>query len=258
MEQTAVPRRTGIFYLNLKAIRENLLPLAAAKDGVLATLEMYGLANVDALVSTTGLEEQGMVNRVLLTIDGKPRGLLDMVSDRPLTAKELAPICATHCWRFAAHVDLQRSLNVLLAAYEKAADVGSPDLRKRAKEAEKVALEQLKKEVGIDPQRFLSSVGDTWCIYNAPVEGEFPLCGWTAAVPVRDRALLLKYLDKLCAVRANNLANSKDAKKGEENGGRPYSTRGPSPQVQFFRTRNLLHAGVQITRRRFALPIANW
>ena len=60
---------------------------------------MLGLANVDSLVSTTGLEDQGMVNRMLLTVDGKPRGLLDMVSDRPLSARTLRRFRATPCWR---------------------------------------------------------------------------------------------------------------------------------------------------------------
>ena len=118
MEQTAVPRRTGIVYLNLKAIRENLLPLTPAKKEALAMLEVLGLANVDSLVSTTGLEEQGMINRVLLTVDGKPRGLLDMVSGRPLTANELAPIPRDALLAVAARIDLDRAANVLIAARE--------------------------------------------------------------------------------------------------------------------------------------------
>ena len=216
IEQTAVPRRTGIIYLNLKTIREKLLPLAPAKKEVLASLELSGMANVDSLVSTTGLEDQGMVNRVLLTVDGKPRGLLDMVSDRTLAAKDLAPIPRDALLALAARVDLERSFNILLAAYESAADEENPDLRKGIKQAEKAALEGLEKKYGIDIHRVLSSVGDTWCIYNSPVEGEFPLCGWTAVAPVRDRGQILACLDKLCAQKTKE-AKEKAASKNNGN-----------------------------------------
>ena len=84
MQQTEVPRRTGIIYLNLKALRDKLLPLAPSQTDAAAVLELLGLDNVDSLVSTTGLEDDGMINRVLLAMDGKPHGLLDMVADRPL------------------------------------------------------------------------------------------------------------------------------------------------------------------------------
>ena len=102
LEQTQVPRRTGIIYLNLKALRDKLLPLAPSQKDAVAALELLGLYNVDSLVSTTGLEDYGMINRLLLALDGKPRGLLDMVADRPLAAKDLAPIPIARsrsCWR---------------------------------------------------------------------------------------------------------------------------------------------------------------
>ena len=75
MEQTEVPRRTGIVYLNVKAIREKLLSLAESKQraAAAAACQVLGVDNLDTLISTTGLEDSGFVNRVLVTIDGKPR-----------------------------------------------------------------------------------------------------------------------------------------------------------------------------------------
>ena len=78
-------------------------------------LELLGLYNVDSLVSTTGLEDYGMINRVLLALDGKPRGLLDMVADRPLTAKDLEPIPHDALLAVAARVDLDRTFKMLLS-----------------------------------------------------------------------------------------------------------------------------------------------
>ena len=209
LEQTQVPRRTGIIYLNLKALRDKLLPLAPSKIEALAVLKLLGLDNVDSLISTTGLEDYGMINRVHLALDGKPRGLLDMVADRPLAAKDLEPIPSDALLAVAARVDLDRVLKALIAAYETAA--GDADARK--------AVEEMKKEYGVDVHRFLSSLGDTWCVYNSPTEGEIAFLGWTAVVPVRDRAALLESWEKLCAAEEKKEAKKDDAK--DKNSGDP-------------------------------------
>ena len=201
LEQTQVPRRTGIVYLNLKALRDKLLPLAPSQKDAVAVLELLGLDNVDSLVSTTGLEDYGMINRVLLALDGKPRGLLDMVADRPLAAKDLEPIPSDALLALAARVDLDRTLKVVMAAYEKA---GRGGRRRRCRRR----VEEFKKEYGVDVHRFLSALGDTWCVYNSPAEGEMAFLGWTAVVPVRDRAALLDSWEKLCAAQ-----EKKEAKK---------------------------------------------
>ena len=110
LEETPVPRRTGIIYANLKSLRETLLPLIA-QTNYPAELEMLGLANVDSLVSTTGLEDYGMINRVLLALDGKPCGQLDVVADRPLSVADLAPIPSNALLAFATRFDLERSFS---------------------------------------------------------------------------------------------------------------------------------------------------
>jgi hypothetical protein len=188
-EQTPVPRRTGIIYLNLKALREKLLPLAPSPKDTAAVLELLGLGNVDSLVSTTGLEDQGMINRVLLATDGKPHGLLDMVADRPLEAKDLAPIPDNAMLALAARVDLDRTFKVIVSAYEKAGGGKDADVQK--------AVDQFKQEYRVDLRRLLSAVGDTWCLYNSPAEGEMVFLGWTAVVAVRDRAALVDNWEKL-------------------------------------------------------------
>ena len=188
-EQTPVPRRTGIIYLNLKALREKLLPLAPSPKDTAAVLELLGLDNVDSLVSTTGLEDQGMINRVLLATDGKPRGLLDMVADRPLEAKDLDPIPDNAMLALAARVDLDRTFKVIVSAYEKAGGGKDADVQK--------AVDQFKQEYRVDLRRLLSAVGDTWCLYNSPAEGEMVFLGWTAVVAVRDRAALVDAWEKL-------------------------------------------------------------
>jgi hypothetical protein len=206
LEETPVPRRTGIIYANLKSLRETLLPLVA-QTNIPAELEMLGLANVDSLVSTTGLEDRGIINRVLLTIDGKPSGLLDMVAERPLSAKDLEPIPADALMAFAARVDVKRTIDMLISAYEKSAAASDADARS--------GVPEMKKDY-VEVQRMLAAVGDTWCIYNSPTEGEVPFLGWTIVVPIRDRAALVDGWSKLIAAQKKN--GSDDAAKVETPG----------------------------------------
>ncbi len=208
LEQTLVPRRTGIIYLNLKAIRDKLLPLAPSQKDALAVLDLLGLYNLDSLVSTTGLEADGMINRLLLATDGKPRGLLDIVADRPLAAKDLEAIPQDAMLAVAARVDLERTFHVLVSAYKIAGAVGDADVQK--------AVDKFKQENGIDVPRLLSSLGDTWCAYNSPAEGEIIFLGWTAVVSVRDRAALVDCWEKFCAVQEKMKAKKKDAKDAKD------------------------------------------
>ncbi len=211
LEQTEVPRRTGIVYLNLKSLRELYLSLVPPKEkkikeNVLAVLELLGLNNVDSLVSTTGLVDDGMINRVLLALDDKPRGLLEMASDRPLAANDLTPIPHDALLGLVARVDFDRMLKVLIATYAKAGD------------ADGKAIEEIEKAYGVDVRRFLSAVGDTWCVYNSPAEGELALFGWTVVVPVRDRAALLDTWAEFRAAQQKKQARKDDAKLKSKDG----------------------------------------
>ena len=70
-----------------------------------------------------------------------------------------------------------------------------------------IARETLKTRYGVDIHRLLSSLGDTWCIYNSPTEGEIAFLGWTAVVPIRDRASLVDCCEKIFA--ANKAQNAR-------------------------------------------------
>ena len=232
LEQTEVARRTGIIYVNLKALRDKLLPLAPSQTDALAMLELLGLDNVDSYVSTTGLEDYGMISRVLLALDGKPRGLLDMVADRPLAAKDLEPIPSNALLAVAARVDLDRTLNVLVTACEKAAATKGPAASSDAAKT----LAELKKQYGPEVHRFLSALGDTWCVYNSPTEGEMAFFGWTAVVSVRDRAALLDSWEKLSAALEKKNEDKTDDAKDKPSGDAPSTTVDVTKSPVEFRT----------------------
>ena len=88
---------------------------------------------------------------------------------------------------------IRSHLKVLVSASEKAGAAKEADVQH--------VLEQFQKEYGIDVRRFLSAVGDTWCAYNSPAEGEMIFFGWTAVVSVRDRAALVDCWEQISAAQ---------------------------------------------------------
>jgi hypothetical protein len=214
-EQTQVPRRTGIVYLNCNLLREKLLPLATSKNEVVAVMELLGFNNVDALISTTGLEDYGMINRVLMVLDGKPRGMLDIVADRPLEAKDLESIPSDALLALAARIDLKRTMKTITAAYEKSGAASNSDLQK--------AIEECKKQSGVDLCHLVDALGDSWCVYNSPAEGEFAFLGWTTVVSIRDRAALIDAWERVSAVDEKTKQPKANAAKNKKNDGKMSS-----------------------------------
>ena len=189
LKQVPVPRRTGIIYLNIREFRESLLKAIESQAGgdeglrhAKAVFEVLGLDHTTALVSTTGLDDNGMVNKVLMALDGKPQGLLQLVSERPLQPADLAPIPRDATLALALRLDLQKVLDLVLSATERTNPVA------RAEAAQAIA--RFERVLGIDLCRFLGALGDTWCIYNSPGEGGLVFTGLTAVVPIRDAGVL--------------------------------------------------------------------
>jgi hypothetical protein len=201
--QVPVPRRTGIIYLDLKNLQEALSSWKGAAD-VKAVWEMLGLDNATALIHTVGLDERGFVNKVLLAIDGPPRGLLRLVSDRPLRPEDLAPIPRDATLALAVRLDVKQALDIVLSALEKM----SPETRATVNQT----LDHFEHDMGVDIRRgLLPSLGDTWCIYNSPGEGGLVLTGLTAVVPLRKNPGFDLAYTKLLDVARKNLPAEPDA-----------------------------------------------
>jgi hypothetical protein len=199
-----VERRTGVIYLNLKALRETFIGSQLDTPDCRAIFGMLGLDNAEAVVSTTGLDASGYVNKALLALEGPPRGLLRLVSDRPLRPEDLAPIPRDATLALAVRFDLQQALEIILSSL----DAMSPERRAGVNQA----FDQIGRDLGVDLRRgLLPAVGDTWCIYNSPGEGGLVVTGLTAVVPVRNHQVLSAAYGNLVDLVKKNLAAGPDA-----------------------------------------------
>ncbi len=193
-EQLPIGRRSVISYVNLRSVGDLIgSGLDSKQQGTFRTIsEIVGLSNARSWIEVWGLDGSDFANKTLLTLDGEPRGLLQLLSDHPLRPEDLAPIPRDATVAAAIRLDPQKAMDFYLASLEKVDPPTGADLRQ--------AIEDLKKKHGIDLRcGILRSLGETWCIYGAPSEGNFVFTGLTAVLPLRDWAGISPSYDRAMA-----------------------------------------------------------
>jgi hypothetical protein len=193
-KQAPVERVSTVGYVNVKQIVTQFAPMGGPQ--VKTVLDATGLAGVTSMASVTGLDKAGFVSQTLIGIDGEPSGVMRVISGKPLTPADLAPIPRDATFAVAARYDLS---DVLATATKVAGQIDQ-----RTAEEATLALKQISDSTGVSVEDdLLKSLGDVWCVYNSPGEGGFLVTGVTAVAQVKDRARLAAALDKLVT-----LANS--------------------------------------------------
>jgi hypothetical protein len=195
-ERLPVERPAAVSYLNVKAAINVAKSFAEAAGGdvpaaamVPRVLEVTGLDGVESISSVSGLGETDHVTKTLVATTGKPRGVLNLISDKPLTAADLASVPRDATWLVASRFDLA-------AAYKQIVDVVA-ELNPRAKEQIEGGLEEAQKRLGFHPVNdLIEPLGDTQWYYSSPGEGGM-FFGATAVINVRNRDKLSKVNDVL-------------------------------------------------------------
>jgi hypothetical protein len=205
-----VARVATTFYFDIQAFLD--FALVSAKEGkaeVKMWIDIVGLGNVKSVAEVTGLDGEGYLSRTLLALDGPPRGLLRLASDKPLRPEDLAPIPRDATVAFAFRLDLQDALDVVLDSVNRA----KPESRTEMLQA----IDGVEKSLGIDLRHgVLGSLGDTWCVYSSPSEGGLVISGLTAVVPIRNYpGVSLAYSKLLGAAKAALAADSPAPSAGE-------------------------------------------
>ncbi|MBN1589356.1 MAG: hypothetical protein JW888_07570 [Pirellulales bacterium] len=177
--QVPVERTSNLSYVNLKLDVLQKMGIPISEE----VAQQVGFANLTALISVSGLDDEGFVNRTLLAIDGSPQGLFGSIVDGRLGPEDLGPIPADATVAAAARIDIAKVFDAWMAALEQ--------IDERGHESFQRGFEQMGKSLKLDLRKgIIESLGDTWRVYNSPGEGGFLVTGLTAVVDVKDRGRL--------------------------------------------------------------------
>jgi hypothetical protein len=183
-----VERRSSISYINTKAIVKSFLPLAGPDGARIAS--SLGLDQIGEMISVTGLDQEGMVSRGLVKIDGEAKGLLALVDTKGIQPAQVnfLPKDATFAAAFSFNTE---------QAYNLVGHLISENSPEAAQEFEGMAA-QFREMFGLRLQEdVLASLGEVWTFSASPADGWL---GMTATVEVRDQAKLDTVLKRVSAM----------------------------------------------------------
>ena len=186
-KKLSVPRFSSLFYVDVK----RLIKLVTEKDDlgeIQKGLSILGLDKIGHFASVAGMDDKGCVSRALLSVDGKPTGLLSWIDAKPLSAKDLAPVDSDALTAVVFKCDTSE----LFEMYMKLINFNNP----RGDAVIQTQLDLMKEHLGIDVREdFVNALGDTLRLYVQPTGPAAIINGWTLAVDVRKRDNLKRFHD---------------------------------------------------------------
>jgi Protein of unknown function (DUF1559) len=186
-KQLPVARVSTVGMMNVQALIGVLAPLGGPQVG--QVLEATGLDRVERMSGIAGLDKDGYVSRSLLSLRGKPQGLLRLVTQKPLTAEDLDIIPRDATFAFAWKLDAQQAWATILDTVEKINPRLREELGTRRNQSQRAGS-------GTTPghatrleliELLSKALGDTWCVFDSPSEGG-AFTGVTAVVSIKDPA----------------------------------------------------------------------
>jgi hypothetical protein len=184
-----VKRLSTLTYIDVNTTVDTVLLITGGDPKVSQMIDATGLGGVTSLSSVTGLDEQGVVGRGLIGLEGEPKGLFRVIAEKPLTKQDLAPVPKDALAAVAFRLDADRLMETVLSMAEQILPEAAEEIAH--------GIDSFKGQSGVGLREdLLQALGDVWCVYTSTREGG-PLLGATAVVQVRDRAKLAAAQAKL-------------------------------------------------------------
>lgn len=185
-----VERRASLSYVNVKALRETLLPLAGPQGEQIAAA--LGLDQIQSLQTVTGLDADGIISKSLATIDGKSRGILTLLDGPGIKPAQLGHIPSDALFATALSLDAAKAFDTTDGLVR---ELGGPFAARQWDEA----LRHMEDASGVKLREdVLASLGSTWTVSMSAADGWYT--GLVATVEVKDRAKLAAVQEKLVAL----------------------------------------------------------
>jgi hypothetical protein len=176
---------SNLSYFNIRKIRSKIVRLVGREQaGMIAAM---GFNNAETLESCTGLTDDGSFSRVLLTLDGRPEGILDLSGAKGLLDTDLNRFPADSLFASGVSFDMRRGFgwfNTLVL------------LMSNGRENLFEFVENMERETGVHLQHdIVENLGKSWTLHNGAGDGL--LSGMTLATTVRDADALGEAADKV-------------------------------------------------------------
>jgi hypothetical protein len=187
--QMPVERVSTVGMINAQAVLGLVLGLAAPGPDATRVLEATGLRSITQLAGVSGLDREGYVSRSLVSFQGEPKGLLQLVDQKPLTPADLDVLPRDATFAVVKSVDMEKVYTTVLGVVEKINPQGADAFRKN--------LEQAEEHVGVKlVDDVLRPLGHTWYLFDSPGQSGM-FTGLTLVVSLKDARTATETQDKL-------------------------------------------------------------
>ena len=200
-QDLAVERPSMLMFFDAQKVLSTLQPIITDPMAT-KVMEALGVNKLKTFVAVSGLDKTGMHSVSMITTDGTPTGLLDLIPDKPISRDDFKKIPANAVNATVARFDLAY-------LYDKA--------MKTLQQIEPNAHSQIEQTVaGVEPQLgfsirndVLDGLGDTWTLYTSSTEGGVMFVpGMVITASVRKQEGVAKALNVVVMAAQAALANA--------------------------------------------------
>jgi len=201
MQELPVERPSMLIAFNAQKLISTLQPVIT--DPMASkVLEALGINKLKSFASVSGLDKTGMHSMSLITTDGTPSGLFDLIPDKPIGLNDFKGIPASAINATVTRFDLAYLYDKAL----KLADQIDPNVRGQVEQTLAAVEPQLGFSVKSD---FLDGLGDTWSFYSSSTEpGVSFVPGFVITASVRKQEGVAKALNVVVMAARAALANA--------------------------------------------------
>jgi hypothetical protein len=165
-------------------------------------LDGLGINKLKSFAAVSGLDKTGMHSMSMVTTDGTPTGLFDLIPDKPISLSDFKGVPASAVNATVVRFDLAYLYDKAL----KTADQVDPNVRGQVEQTLAAVEPQLGFSVKAD---LLEGLGDTWSFYASGTEpGVSFVPGFLITASVRKHAGLAKALEVVVAAAKGALTGA--------------------------------------------------
>lgn len=165
---------SNMTYINVRKLRSRLIRLFDFEETAFVTA--MGLNNAESFESCTGFTDKESFSRLLLTLDGRPEGILDLSSPKGLADADLSQLPADSIFASGLSFDMRRGLGWLNLIVNTMSG-GRENLAS--------GILEIERETGVHIEHdLIENLGKSWTLYNGAGDGW--LSGMTLTTTVKD------------------------------------------------------------------------